>query len=70
MSEVETKNNKSHMQQRFASEQNNYTDHSAGSERKRRRNREKVPNESIDNDTRLKLLNLIKNTCSIRQAAK
>ena len=66
MSEVETTKNKQQCQQRCASEQNVYTDHSAASEKKRRRNREKVPNESIDNDTRLKLLNLIKNTCSIR----
>lgn len=28
--------------------------------------REKIPNESIDNETRLSLLNLIQNTCSIR----
>jgi len=28
--------------------------------------RDKIPNESIDNDSRLKLLNLIENTCSIR----
>jgi hypothetical protein len=41
-----------------------------GKETAKHRVRDKIPNESIDNESRLKLLNLIENTCSIRQAAK
>jgi molybdenum-dependent DNA-binding transcriptional regulator ModE len=54
----------------FVTSDNKSSGQKESKETAKHRIRDKIPNESIDNDSRLKLLNLIENTCSIRQAAK